>query len=149
MTQVQAETSAVHLQIDARDWSRLVLLSMLWGGTFFFTSVALRELPPLTLLLLRFSIATLILLPLLWINEIKFPVGVAGWRPFAVMALLNNVIPFWLLVTAQTYIPGGKAAVLNATTPVFTVLVAAASGEEKLIFRRVLAWGSVYWVSSS
>ena len=138
MTQVQAETSAVQLQIDARDWSRLVFLSMLWGGTFFFTSVALRELPPLTLLLLRFSIATLILLPLLWVNGIKFPVGVAGWRPFAVMALLNNVIPFSLLVTAQTYIPGGTAAVLNATTPVFTVLVAAAFGEEKLIFRRVL-----------
>lgn len=137
MTQVRAETSAVELQIDARDWSRLIFLSMLWGGTFFFTSVALRELPPLTLLFLRLSIASLILLPLLWIHKIKFPVGIAGWRPFAVMALLNNVIPFSLLVTAQTYIPGGTAAVVNATTPVFTVLVAAAFGEEKLIFRRV------------
>jgi len=137
MTQVRAETSPVELQIDARDWSRLVFLSVLWGGTFFFTGVALKELPPLTLVFLRLSIATLILLPLLWINGIKFPVGVAGWQPYAVMAFINNVIPFSLIVMAQTYIPSGLASVVNATTPVFTVLVAAAFGEEKLIFRRV------------
>lgn len=137
MTQVQAETSAIELQIDARDWSRLVFLSMLWGGTFFFVGVALKELPPLTLVFLRLTMASLILLPLLWIYGIKFPVGVTGWRPFAIMALINNVIPFSLLVTAQTYIPSGTASVLNATTPVFTVLVAAAFREERLILRRV------------
>ncbi len=137
MTQVRAETSPVELQIDARDWSRLVVLSVLWGGTFFFTGVALKELPPLTLVFLRLSIAALILLPLLWVNGIRFPAGVAGWWPYAVMAFINNVIPFSLLVMAQTYIPSGMASVLNATTPVFTVLVAAAFGEEKLIFRRV------------
>lgn len=138
MTQVQSETSVrVELQLDTRDWSRLVFLSVLWGATFFFTGVALKELPPLTLVFLRLSLAALILLPVLWINGIRFPVGVAGWRPCAVMALINNVIPFSLIVTAQTYIPGGTASVLNATTPVFTVLVAAAFGAEKLILRRV------------
>ena len=54
-------------QIDARDWSLLALLSVLWGGSFFFNGVVLRELPPLTLVLLRVTIATLILLPLLWV----------------------------------------------------------------------------------
>lgn len=53
------------------------------------------------------------------------------------MALINNVIPFSLIVMAQTYIPSGLASVLNATTPVFVVLVAAAFGDEKLILRRV------------
>jgi drug/metabolite transporter (DMT)-like permease len=53
------------------------------------------------------------------------------------MALINNVIPFSLIVMAQTYIPSGMASVLNATTPVFTVLVAAAFGDERLIARRV------------
>lgn len=123
--------------MDERDWSRLIFLSVLWGGTFFFTGVALKELPPLTLVFLRLSIAALILLPMLWINGIRFPVGVAGWRPYAVMALINNVIPFSLIVMGQTYIPGGTASVVNATTPVFTVLVAAAFREEKLIRRRV------------
>ena len=137
MTQARAETSPVELQIDARDWARLVVLSMLWGGTFFFTGMALKELPPLTLIFLRVTIASLILLPLLWSNGIKFPKGLAAWQPFAVMALINNVIPFSLIVTAQTYLPSGTASVLNATTPVFTVLVAAAFGAERLIFRRV------------
>jgi drug/metabolite transporter (DMT)-like permease len=54
------------------------------------------------------------------------------------MALINNVIPFSLIVMAQTYIPSGMASVLNATTPVFTVLVAAAFGDERLILRRVV-----------
>ena len=126
------------VQMDAGDWSRLVFLSMLWGATFFFTSVALRELPPLTLVFLRLSIATLILLPVLWLNKVRLPSGIAGWQPFAVMALLNNVIPFSLIVMAQTHIPSGMASVLNATTPVFTVLVAAAFGDERLILRRVV-----------
>lgn len=137
MTIAQERFPDTELRMDERDWSRLVLLSVLWGGTFFFTGVALKELPPLTLVFLRLSIAALILLPLLWVNGVRFPAGVAGWRPFAVMALINNVIPFSLIVMAQTYIPGGTAAVVNATTPVFTVLVAAAFGEEKLILRRV------------
>ncbi|MBB5051241.1 drug/metabolite transporter (DMT)-like permease [Afipia massiliensis] len=137
MTIAQERFPDTELRMDERDWSRLVLLSVLWGGTFFFTGVALKELPPLTLVFLRLSIATLILLPLLWVNGIRLPAGVAGWRPFAVMALINNVIPFSLLVMAQTYIPSGMASVLNATTPVFTVLVAATFGEERLIFRRV------------
>lgn len=129
--------SAIELRIEGRDWARLVFLSVLWGATFFFTGYALHELPPLTLVFLRLTIATLILLPLLWINKIQFPVGFAGWQPFAVMALINNVIPFSLIVMAQTYIPSGLASVVNATTPVFVVLVAAAFGDEKLILRRV------------
>ncbi|MES2165412.1 MAG: DMT family transporter, partial [Pseudomonadota bacterium] len=137
MAVVQERLPETELRMDERDWSRLIFLSVLWGGTFFFTGVALKELPPLTLVFLRLSIAALILLPMLWINRIPFPVGIAGWRPYAVMALINNVMPFSLIVMGQTYIPGGTASVVNATTPVFTVLVAAAFGEEKLILRRV------------
>jgi len=137
MAIVQERLPETDLRMDERDWSRLVFLSVLWGGTFFFTGVALKELPPLTLVFLRLTIASLILLPMLWVNRIRFPVGIAGWRPYAVMALINNVIPFSLIVMGQTYIPGGTASVVNATTPVFTVLVAAAFGEEKLILRRV------------
>lgn len=137
MAVVQERLPETDLRMDERDWSRLIFLSVLWGGTFFFTGVALKELPPLTLVFIRLSVATLILLPVLWANRIPFPAGIAGWWPYAVMALINNVMPFSLLVMGQTYIPSGMAAVVNATTPVFTVLVAAAFGEERLILRRV------------
>jgi len=114
------------------------VLSVLWGGSFFFNGVALKELPPLTVVLLRVALAAMILLPVLRAYQIRFPVGLSGWKPFFAIALLNNVLPFSLIVIGQTYIPSGLASILNATTPLFTVLVMAAAGDEKLHARRVV-----------
>lgn len=124
-------------RIDARDWSLLAALSVLWGGSFFFNGVVLRELPPFTLVLLRVALAAIILLPVLRGCGLPFPKGWMGWRPFFLVALFNNLLPFSLIVIGQTYIPSGLASILNATTPLFTVLVMAAAGEERLVFRRV------------
>jgi drug/metabolite transporter (DMT)-like permease len=129
-------TSNEH-RIDARDWSLLGVLSVLWGGSFFFNGVALRELPPLTVVFLRVALAALMLLPLLWVYRIPFPKGFSGWKPFFAVALLNNILPFSLIVTGQTYVSSGLASILNATTPLFTVVVMAAAGDEKLHARRV------------
>jgi drug/metabolite transporter (DMT)-like permease len=124
-------------RIDARDWALLGVLSVLWGGSFFFNGLALRGFPPLTLVLLRVSLAALILLPLLRIYRIDFPAGLSGWMPFVAVALFNNVLPFSLIVLGQTTIASGLASILNATTPLFTVIVMAASGEERLSPQRV------------
>jgi drug/metabolite transporter (DMT)-like permease len=124
-------------RIDARDWSLLGLLSVLWGGSFFFNGVVLRELPPLTVVFLRVALAALILLPLLRVYGIRLPRTVAGWTPFFAIGLLNNVLPFSLIVMGQTWIPSGLASILNATTPLFTVVVMAVAGEEKLHARRI------------
>jgi drug/metabolite transporter (DMT)-like permease len=125
-------------RMDVRDWSLLAVLSVLWGGSFFFNGVVLKELPPLTVVLLRVALAAMILLPVLRAYQIRFPVGLSGWKPFFAIALLNNVLPFSLIVIGQTYIPSGLASILNATTPLFTVLVMAAAGDEKLHARRVV-----------
>ncbi|MGD4082620.1 EamA family transporter, partial [Xanthomonas citri pv. citri] len=66
-------------RIDARDWSLLAVLSVLWGGSFFFNGAALRELPPLTLVFLRVALGAAILLPLLRMRGIAFPRGLTGW----------------------------------------------------------------------
>jgi drug/metabolite transporter (DMT)-like permease len=124
-------------RIDARDWSLLGLLSILWGGSFFFNGLILKELPPLTVVFLRVAIAALILLPLLRAYRIRFPQGVSGWAPFVAIAFFNNILPFSLIVTGQTYIASGLASILNATTPLFTVMVMAAAGEETLSARRI------------
>lgn len=124
-------------RIDARDWSLLAALSILWGGSFFFNGAALRELPPLTLVFLRVALGAAILLPLLRMQGIGFPKGMQGWKPFVAIGLLNNVIPFALIVIGQTFIPSGLASILNATTPLFAVMVMAAAGEETLQARRV------------
>ncbi len=124
-------------KIDARDWLRLVLLSLLWGGSFFFVGAAIREIPPLTIVFLRVFVAAMVLLPFVMIRGIAFPSGFAGWKPFIVMSILNNVIPFSLLTSAQYYLTSGMTSVLNATTPLFTVLVMASFGEERLLPRRI------------
>lgn len=125
-------------RIDARDWSLLCVLSILWGGSFFFNGAALRELPPLTLVFLRVALGAAILLPLLRMQGIGWPKGMTGWKPFVAIGLLNNAIPFSLIVIGQTFIPSGLASILNATTPLFAVLVMAAAGEEALQMRRVV-----------
>lgn len=120
-----------------QDWALLVLLSVLWGGSFFFNGVALRELPPLTVAFVRVGGGALCLLAVIGALGDRLPRRPIDWLPFGVMGLLNNVIPFSLFLVAQTIISSGLAAVLNATTPLFAVLVMAATGEERLTARRI------------
>jgi drug/metabolite transporter (DMT)-like permease len=124
-------------RIELGDWALLALLSVLWGGSFTFNTVVLGELPPLSVVFIRVVLASLLLLPLLHYKQIRFPRDVSGWTPFVAMALFNNVLPFGLILTAQKEITGGLAAILIATTPIFTVLIMAVAGEESLSVRRI------------
>ncbi|SDE05263.1 EamA domain-containing membrane protein RarD [Rhodospira trueperi] len=107
-----------------KEWAMLLSLSLLWGGSFFFVGVAVQALPPLTIVAARVGLAA----PVLWMAVFALrrpiPRDPAVWAAFAVMGVLNNVIPFSLIVWGQTQIPSGLASILNATTPLFTVVVA-------------------------
>jgi drug/metabolite transporter (DMT)-like permease len=105
------------------DWLLLALLSVLWGASFFLIAVANPEVPPFTLVLARVALAALVLVPLAYLLGQRLPATAAGWRPFVVQAALNNVIPFTLIAYGELRIASGLAAVLNATTPLFTLLV--------------------------
>lgn len=109
--------------MTSREWALLLALSVLWGGSFFFVRVALDGLPPLTLVLARVGIGGIVLLAVLKAMGQAFPRRWDIWATLAVMALLNNLIPFSLIFWGQTAIPAGLAAILNATTPLFTVIV--------------------------
>src|ERR1700688_4555184 len=124
-------------RIDARDWALLGLLSILWGGSFFFNGLVLKQLPPLTVVFLRVAIAAVVLLLLLYVYRIGLQKGLSGWKRFFAIGFLNNVLPFSLIVIGQTYIPSGLASILNATTPLFAAMVMAMSGEEKLSAHRI------------
>jgi drug/metabolite transporter (DMT)-like permease len=125
------------MTIDRQTWLLLILLSILWGGAFFFIGAAVRELPPFTIVLIRVALGAVLLLPVFRFLGGALPKTAAAWMPFLVMGLLNNIIPFSFLVAGQTYISSGLASVLNATTPLFTVLVLASFGDERLSARRV------------
>lgn len=106
------------------EWLLLVTLSVLWGGSFFFVEIALKDLPPLTIVLGRVSLAAIALTTFVLLSGKQIPVSANLWGKFLVMGALNNLIPFSLIVWGQTHINSSLAAILNATTPLFTVLIA-------------------------
>ena len=125
--------------MGAPEWLALFALSGLWGGSFFFFKVLVAELPPFTVVLGRVGIAALALNLLLWIRRDPLRLTAAQWGPFLFLALINNVIPFSLIAFGEIRINSGEAAILNATTPIFTILVAHfATRDEKLTPARSL-----------
>ncbi len=119
--------------MSASDWALLVVLSTFWGGSFFFTALTVREIPPLTGALGRVAIAGAALLVVVLALRQSMARTAGLWRPIAVFAVLNNVVPFSLLFWGQTQIPSGLASILNATAPLFTVVVANfATTDDKL-----------------
>ncbi|MFC7398406.1 DMT family transporter [Chelatococcus sp. GCM10030263] len=114
----------INRTMTAREWAMLLALSVLWGGSFFFAGVALKELPPFTVVALRVGIAAVVLNIVVRACGLEVPRSRAVWAAFFGMGLLNNAIPFSLIAWGQTHIASGLAAILNATTPLSTVVVA-------------------------
>lgn len=119
--------------MSLRVWIWLVSLSVLWGGSFFFAKVAVAELRPLTVVFGRVALAAFALNLWLWLTGQSLFRRETPWAAFMIMGLLNNLIPFSLIFWGQTQIASGLASILNATTPLFTLVVAhLATRDEKM-----------------
>jgi len=125
--------------MTASSWLLLLILSALWGGSFFFFKILVAALPPLTIVLLRVVIGGCALLAFLYGSGQALPAGRKAWRDFFVLVLLNNVIPFSLIIWSEIRIASGLAAILNATSPVFSVLLAQfVTKQERLTLHRAV-----------
>jgi drug/metabolite transporter (DMT)-like permease len=102
----------------------LLSLSVLWGGSFFFAKVALGELAPLSVVFGRVALAAVALNLVLTLTAGSLFQRKVPWRSFFAMGLLNNLVPFALIFWGQTQIASGLASIMNATTPLFTLVVA-------------------------
>jgi len=110
--------------MNLRVWIWLLSLSVLWGGSFFFAKVAIGELRPFTVVFARVALAALALnLMLSFAGSSLFRRG-TPWSTLIAMGILNNLIPFSLIFWGQTEIASGLATILNATTPLFTLVLA-------------------------
>ncbi len=119
--------------MTATEWTILLLLSAVWGGSFFFNAVAVQSLPPLTIVFARIALAAVALQIVCRMAGVRFGLSTPVLLAFAGMGLLNNAIPFTLIVWGQTQIASGLASILNATTPMFTVIVAhLATSDERI-----------------
>lgn len=114
--------------MSLKDWLLLLCLAILWGGSFFFARIAVVEIHPLVLVLLRVLIAAMALNLYLLANGRSLAMIRPMALQFLALGLLNNVVPFSLMFAGQTELGAGLASVLNATTPFWTIMLAAAIG---------------------
>jgi drug/metabolite transporter (DMT)-like permease len=137
---MMSDTTLRAAAVDAMsgsDWLLLLALAALWSGSFLCVAVALAALPPLTVVLGRVALGGLALLVLLALRGERMPREPRAWGAFLVMGALNNAIPFALIAWAQQRIDSGLAAICNATTPLFTVALAAIIGVQPLSAARL------------
>ena len=116
--------SATNRPMTAREWGMLLTLSLVWGGSFFFNEIAVRQLPVFTVVVCRVGLAAVILLAVLRLTGQRLPRSGKVWAAFFGMGMLNNVIPFSLIVAGQQSVASGVASILNAATPLFGVIFA-------------------------
>jgi drug/metabolite transporter (DMT)-like permease len=115
------------------EWGFLLALTAAWSGIFLLNRFALESLPPLTAVFLRLALAAPLLIAVVYLQGDRLPRSLSVWGAFALMGLLNNALPFTIFLWAQQSIASGLAAIVNATTPFFTVLLAhVLTADEKL-----------------
>ena len=124
--------------IPPRAWAELLLLATIWGGSFISNRLALNEVPVLTTVAFRVAGACILLWVYVGLRRLPVPRSFQIWLAFLAMGLLNNALPFTLITWGQLTIPSGLAAIVNASTAIFGVLVAAlAFRDERLTARRL------------
>lgn len=113
------------MKMSTSAWIMLIALSLLWGSSFFLVEIALQGFPVMVLVTLRVAIAAIVLWCIVALSSAAVPRSMSVWSSFLLMGILNNILPFSLIVWGQTEITSSLAAILNATTPLFAVLIAA------------------------
>ena len=123
--------------ISAAAWAQLLLLGLIWGGSFLAIKVALREIDPFTSVFHRTFWAALVLWAVVLIGRMPLPRDPRVWGAFLVMGVLNNVLPFSLLAFGTKHLETGLVSIFNASTAVFGVLIAAVVfADERLTLRK-------------
>ena len=120
-------------------WALLILLAAIWGGSFYWVEIALREIGPVTIVAFRVTMAVPALWIILKVLGHPIPKTTKDWLRMLGMGFLNNVIPFSLIVWGQQFIKGGLASILNATTALFGAVVAGLLlADERLTLRKTI-----------
>ena len=117
----------------------LLILGTIWGSSYLFIKVAVAEVPVMTLIAGRLLLAAIILWILLWALGQSMPRSRSLWGAYAVMGIFSGTLPYALIAWGEQYIPSNLAALLQATMPIFTVILATLlAGDERMTWTRVL-----------
>ncbi len=124
--------------MKTRDWLFMIVLSMIWGSAFMFIKIALRELTPFWLLYVRLIMAVVFMVGVCLLMRVSFPSGWRDWVAIGFLGVINTGFPFYLICWAQQHVDSSTASILNATSPVFAMILAHFfTDDEKLTTGRV------------
>lgn len=121
---VRPQDAAPAPAMSGAEWAMLLTLSVIWGASFFFMKVAVQEVSFLAVVASRIVLGALFLWGVALATRMAVPRDPKLWRAYALLGVTNNLIPFGLIAFGQTALPSGVAAILNASTPLWTVLLA-------------------------
>ena len=113
--------------------TRLTLLALLWGSGFLWIAIALRGFSPVQIVLIRLTLGALVLVVIVYSRGLRLPASGLVWRHLTVAALFANAIPYTLFAIGEQHVTSSVAGVLNATTPLWTLVIAFATGHERRI----------------
>jgi drug/metabolite transporter (DMT)-like permease len=116
-------TTTTNPTMSLTEWLLLVVLSVLWGGAFFFVGIIVKHVPPFTVVLGRSGLAAMALLIYVILCGGQIPTAPRLWGAFLVLGVLNSLLPHSLIVWGQQHIASGLAAILVSTTPLFSVVL--------------------------
>jgi drug/metabolite transporter (DMT)-like permease len=113
--------------------ARITLLALLWGSSFLWIAIALRGFSPVQIVLIRLALGALVLVAILYSRGLRLPGDRMVWLHLTVAALFANAIPYTLFAIGEQHVSSSVAGVLNATTPLWTLVIAFGTGHERQI----------------
>ena len=117
----------------------ILALTCMWSPSFLFLKLAVQDLPPLTTVSLRVSLAACVFLCILKWKAVALPKDLGFWSRISVMALFSSVVPFCLFCYAEQTIESALAAILNGATPMFTAVLAQIFvASDRMNFQKIL-----------
>lgn len=132
--------------MGVKEWALIGFLSLIWGASFFFVKIAVATLTPLTVVACRVGLAAVLLMGFVLATGRKLPVRIQTWAALFALGAINNVIPFSLITWGQTHIDSSLASILNATTPVFSVILAHLLTHDEQLTKNRLAGVLLGWI---
>jgi len=118
---MSASVIAIHMSL--RQWGLLLFLSVLWGMSYIFMELAIRDLPTFSIVFGRLFFAAVMLFSYIKVMGRKLSFSLQIWRMLFIASIIGMVIPFSLIVWGQHYVTASLSSVLNGTVPIFTVIL--------------------------
>ena len=125
--------------MKAKDWFNFILLGSIWSSSFLWIKIAVQEIGPITLVAFRVLFGLLFGLGVILLQRPSLPRDFRAWIPVLILGITNVAVPFFLISWGEQTIDSGVAAILDATVPLFTILIAHyALRDDKITLPKVL-----------